>query len=171
MSMSAPSMPGTPVRTSSLSRTDRLVLWSIRAWVIGLKRRLDVVPPLREAFDRFGIADAAELVDGLMSVIACGAVRTLNVECVCSAAVSDDEGRLLAAAALHQGGRSFEARFLLRELLTPAASCDAGDILERLGAVLTAGDHRLSGWTIAGARFAFAPAPAAAARTPRPLLH
>lgn len=168
--MSLPA-PGTPIRTNILSRTDGLLLWSIRAWAIGLNRRLDIVAPLREAFDEFGIAAAAELVDALMCIVTCGAVRTPVIECVCDPCVSEDEGRLLAAAALHQAGHSFEARFLLREVLTPAASCDAGEILARLGAVLTAGNHRLSSWRIDAARFAFVPATEDVAATSRPTLH
>jgi hypothetical protein len=163
--------PGTPIRTSILSRTDRLLLWSIRAWVVGLNRRLDIVAPLREAFDQFGIAEAAELVDTLMCIVTCGAVRTPVIACVCDPSVSEDEGRLLAAAALHQAGHSFEARFLLREMLAPAASSDAGEILTRLGAVLTAGNHRLSSWAIDGARFVFVPATEAGVATSRPTLH
>ena len=168
--MSLPA-PGTAVRTSILSRTDRLLLWSFRAWVIGLNRRLDIVPPLQEAFGQFGIAEAAELVDALMSIVACSAARTLDIECVCGPSVSEDEGRLLAAAALYQGGQSFEARFLLREMLTPAGSCDAGEILARLAAVLTTGNHKLSNWMIDGARFVFVASTNGATQAPRPTLH
>jgi hypothetical protein len=168
--MSLPA-PGTAIRTNILSRTDRLLLWSIRAWVIGLNRRLDIVPPLREAFDQFGIAEAAELVDTLMCVVTCGAVRRPVIECVCDPSVSEDEGRLLAAAALHQAGQSFEASFLLREMLTPAASSDASEILARLGVVLTAANLRLSSWTIDGARFVFVPATDNPVQTSRPTLH
>jgi len=168
--MSLPT-PGTRIRATSLSRSDRLVLWAIRAWVIGLKRRLDVVPPLRAVFAKSGIVEAAELLDALMCVVACGAVRTLAVECVCDPVISEDESRLLAAAALHQSGQSFEARFILREILTPAASCDAGEMLERLGAALTAGNHKLSRWTIDLERFVFGLAPETAEKPIRPVLH
>ena len=160
------SAPATGIRTSHLSRPDRLLLWAIRAWVIGVKRRLDVAAPLALAFDRVGVPEGAELVDALMSVVACGAARTLAVECVCETRVSEDESRLLAAAGLYQQGRSFEARFLLREILTPAASCDAGQLLERLGAVLTAGNLGLSTWTIDIERFVFGPAPKPAKSPP-----
>ncbi|MGE0260130.1 MAG: hypothetical protein AB7H71_05695 [Alphaproteobacteria bacterium] len=165
------SAPATRLRTDQLSRPDRLLLWAIRAWVIGLKRRLDVAPPLAVAFHRAGVPEGGELIDALMSVVACGAVRTLAVECVCEAGVSEDESRLLAAAALHQQGRSFEARFLLREILTPAASSDAGQLLERLGAVLRTGDLALSTWTIGIERFVFGPAPDTDAKPMRPTLH
>jgi hypothetical protein len=168
MSLSA---PASRIRTSRLSRPDRLLLWAIRAWVIGLKRRLDVAPPLAVAFDRVGVPECAELVDALMSIVACGAVRTLAVECVCEAGVSADESRLLAAAGLYQQGRSFEARFLLREILTPEASCDAGQLLERLGAVLTAGNLGLSTWTIDIEQFVFGSAPKQAKEPVRPTIH
>jgi hypothetical protein len=163
------STPATGVGTGQLSRPDRLLLWAIRAWVIGLKRRLDVAPPLAVAFDRVGVPEGAEIVDALMSVVACGAVRVLAIECVCESRVSEDESRLLAAAGLYQQGRSLEARFLLREILTPAASSDAGQLLDRLASVLRAGDLALSTWTIGIERFVFGPAPAE--KPVRPTLH
>jgi len=170
MVMSLPA-PGTCVPLTQLSQPDRLLLWAMRAWVIGLQRRIDVLPPLRMAFAEFGIADAAELLDALMSIAACGALRTLSIDCVCSPTASEDESRLLAAAALHQARQGFGARFLLREMLTPAASRDAGEILERLAAVLTAGNCRLSCWPIDAARFVFAPAPEGTPQPTRPTVH
>ena len=95
------STPGRPVPVSLLPLPDRLVVWAIRAWVIGLKRRIDAAEPIQAAFGKYGIPQAACLFEGLMSVVACGALRPLVVECVCHETISDDERILLAAAALH----------------------------------------------------------------------
>lgn len=167
--MSLPA-PGTRVSMSHLCPADRLLLWAMRSWVIALKQRVDVAPALQAAFARFNIAECAEMFDALMSVVACGAVRTLAVECVCAGTISEDESRLLAAAALHQAGRGFEARFLLREMLNPASTCHAGDLLDRLGKALSVQRHVLSDWSMQPGRFVFASEPAPL-RQPAPTLH
>ena len=146
---------GAPHFTAQLDKPDRLLLWGMRAWVIGLKQRIDVAEPMRVAFDRFGIPDAVELVDALMSIIACGATRVLDIECVCHKAISEDEKRLLIAASLHQNGSSFEARFILRSILSSAASRAAAELLDRLGKVFRDGSLRLSIWPMETERLVF----------------
>jgi hypothetical protein len=143
------------VFTRQLPEPERVLLWAMRAWVIGLKRRFDVSEAIRSAFHTSRLPDATELIDALMSILACGATRTLVIECVCYPAVGDDEQRLLAAAALHQAGSGLEARFILRSMLAPAASLDAGEILDRLGASFAAEALRLSRWPLDTERSAF----------------
>jgi hypothetical protein len=60
--------PGRPVLVSQLPLPDRLVVWAVRAWVIGLKRRIDSAEPIRAAFDRYGIREAACLIDALKNL-------------------------------------------------------------------------------------------------------
>jgi hypothetical protein len=161
MMMHAP-LSGRPVATSRLPPPDRLLLWAIRAWVIGLKRRIDVREPIRSAFGRLKVAEtaeAADLIEALMSIVACGAVRPLAVECVCHKVLSDDERCLLRAATLHQDGRGFEARFLLRTILSPTASSGAGEILDRLGLLLAGAGLRPLGWAPQTERYVRAPGP------------
>lgn len=166
--------PGRPVLMSRLPLSDRLVVWAIRAWVIGLRRRIDAGEPIRAAFGKYGIPEAAYLIDGLMSVVACGASRTLAIECVCHDAISEDERVLLAAASLHQDGRGFEARFLLRTILSPTASGGAGEILDRLGVLLAGAGLRLYRWPPETERYVFGPAEDGSEPAPpprRPTLH
>jgi len=138
-----------------LARVDQLLLWGMRAWVMAMQQRVDVVAPLQAAFARFQITQAAELLDALMCVVACGASRVLTIECVCCASVSDDEQRLLAAAAACQCGQGLEATFVLRTILGPAACRDACEILHRLGSVMTSGGCELSRWELATERLVF----------------
>ena len=147
--------PGNPIRTSSLSRSDRLLLWAMRTWVIALKQRVDAAPPLEAAFTRYSLPAGAQLVDALMSVVACGATRPLTIECVCCGIASSDESRLLAAAGLYQRDQGFEATFLLRDMLAPAPSRAAGEILQRLSEVLLEGAQWLSAWELRTERFSF----------------
>jgi hypothetical protein len=145
-----------PAADHSLPYPERLLLWSLRAWVVGMRQRLDALVPIRSAFDQADAPAAAELVDALMSVIACGATRVLTVECVCHKGASEDESRLLVPATLHQAGRGREARFVLRDMLAPAASGDASELLDRIGSALATAGLRLSRIPGATQRFAFA---------------
>jgi hypothetical protein len=143
----------------------------MRAWVIGFKRRIDATTAIGAAFDRAGVAAAAEQVDALMCIVACGATRTLHVDCVCHETLSPDEWRLLTAAALHQAGRGLEAQFVLRTMLSPSASRDAGEILDRLGAALGAGSLLLPIPPRETERFAFDPSTDMSQSVGRPTLH
>lgn len=143
-------------KTSSLSRSDRLLLWAIRTWVIGLKQRTDATLPLDAAFAKYDVRDGACLIDALMSIVACGATRTLTVECVCCGELSGDESRLLNAAALYQSDRGLEAQFVLREFLAPTASRHAGQVLRQLSANMLDAAHKLSPWSFETERLAFA---------------
>jgi hypothetical protein len=155
----------------ALPPADRLLLWAIRVWVIGLKRRLDIDAETRAACARFGVPDAVELVDGLMSILACGATQVLCIECVCHPRLTEDEARLLRAAALHQANRGFEARFLLRAMLTAEASRDAGEILDRIGLVFAARGLRLSRGGADTERFVFGGDSESPPPVVRPTLH
>ena len=148
--------PGSPLATTTQLRpADRLMLWAMRTWVIALKQRVDADVPLRAGFGRFEVAEAAGLLDALMCIIACGATRTLAVECVCNPAVSADESRILAAIALHQRNRGFEATFILREIVGSPAITHAADTIARLAAMLSAASQLLSEWPLDVEQFAF----------------
>lgn len=150
--------PDRPILVSQLPLPGRLLLWTVRAWVIGLKERRDTREPIQAAFAMFNIPDAADLVDALMCIVARGAARLLTVECVCDKTVSEDERSLLAAAALHQDGRGLEARFMLRTMLSPHASGDAGQILDGLGAVFAVAGLKLFGCSAETERYVLGPA-------------
>jgi hypothetical protein len=116
---------------------ETMLLWSMRAWVIGSRRKIPVERQIEEVFDRIGAGDAVGALFGFMWVVGHGALRTLNVECVCNPGISADERCLLDVIALHQHRRSFEAMVLLRSLLAPRAALAAADSAARLTAALT----------------------------------
>lgn len=126
-------IPDAPGRLPGIPAAERLLLWGIRAWVVGVRRRIDADAAIVRTFAASGVAPAAPLIDPLMSVIACGATRRLTVDCVCHPHVSADERQLVQAAALHQAGRGFEACLLLRDALTASAARDAGAFLHGIG--------------------------------------
>jgi hypothetical protein len=120
---------------------DRVVLWTMRAWVIGITRKLPVDDQIQEAFTRLGAPDAAGQLCGFMWVLGHGACRTLAIDCVCKPGTSADERHLLDILALTQHGRTFEAMLLLRAMMRPGAANAGRDAALRVTASLTAAGH------------------------------
>ncbi|MEI9987086.1 MAG: hypothetical protein WDN69_30410 [Aliidongia sp.] len=133
-------MPATPLPTSvaALPFAERLLLWTMRAWVMGVHRRSSTEPQIRAAFTKAGTPDSTEDLERFMTRFAAGASRQIQVDCICKQEISDDERRLLDILSFLQQDRSFEAMILLRTMMTPnaavAASWDAGRLADRLKA-------------------------------------
>jgi len=128
----------------SLPYLEQLLLWSMRAWVIGFRRSLPVADRLEEVFAGIGAPEAGTHLHGFLWALGQGARRLLAVDCVCRPQVSEDERRLLDILALYQAGRSLEAVLLLRSLATPQAALAAGDSATRLGSALAAAGRLMS---------------------------
>ena len=141
---------------TALPQLEQLLLYSMRAWVIGFCRGLPIAERLDEVFAVIGAPDAAAHLCGFMWAVGHGARRLLAVDCVCRAEVSEDERRLLDVLALAQAGRSLEAVLLLRSLITPPAALAAGDSATRLGAALAAAGRTLSPRPLPTTRYALA---------------
>ena len=141
---------------TALPQLEQLLLYSMRAWVIGFCRGLPIAERLDEVFAVIGAPGAAAHLCGFMWAIGHGARRLLAVDCVCRAEVSEDERRLLDVLALAQAGRSLEAVLLLRTLITPPAALAAGDSAARLGSALAAAGRKLSPRALATTRYALA---------------
>lgn len=126
---------------SCLSSLENVLLWAMRAWVIGIGKRVPVEEQIVNVFTRFASPDAAGQMNGFVTILAHGAFRMINIDCVCKTLVSDDEKTLIDVFALTQHGRSSEALILLRSLVTPNAAVAAVDCAQKLMASLTA-----AGW-------------------------
>ena len=129
---------------ADLSRLENLLLWSMRAWVIGLHRRLPVEEQIDEAFAAVGAAGAAGLLCGFMWILGHGAGRVVEIDCVCHPGISDDERLLLDILALAQHDRSEEAVILLCSMVTARAALEAADSAGRVMACLGAAGQFLS---------------------------
>jgi len=141
---------------TALPHLEQLLLYLIRAWVIGFCRGLPIAERLDEVFAMIGAPEAAAHLYGFMWAVGHGARRLLAVDCVCRPEVSEDERRLLDVLALAQAGRSLEAVLLLRSLITPPAALAAGDSASRLGQALAAAGRTLSPRTLQTTRYALA---------------
>ena len=116
-----------------LPTTERIVLWALRAWVVGQRKRMAVDALIAERLEWIGAENLAPLFDAFIGMVALGAVRPLAIHCVCHRGLSEDERALLDALALAQSGRSFETVLLLRCFLAPTSATDAVRFACRIG--------------------------------------
>jgi hypothetical protein len=127
----------------TLSSIENILLWSMRAWVMGIGRGLPVAEKIEAVYGRVGAPEAPIQIYELMWIIGHGATRTLNVDCVCKRRVSGDERTLLDIVGLYQHGRSLEALVLLRTLVRPNAAMVAGLAASEIARILLAAGQRL----------------------------
>jgi hypothetical protein len=145
----------------SLPHLDGVLLWTMRAWVVGITEKIPVEEQIQDAFAKIGAPDASGQLFGFMWVLSHGARRMLNVDCVCKQHVSTDERCLLDILALSQQGRSFEALLLLRSMVSAGAATAAHDGAARVTAALTAAGRILQPRNLETARYVIAPEHAA----------
>jgi hypothetical protein len=119
-----------------LCQPERLLLWGMRAWVVGFRRAIPVEEPMARIFSAANAPDAPILIDAFMSLVACATPRPLTIECVCCKQVSEDERRLVDCVALLQAGRHMEALTVLRTILPSQAAPDGMELATRLAAIL-----------------------------------
>ncbi|MBC7801714.1 MAG: hypothetical protein H7Z10_13925, partial [Gemmatimonadaceae bacterium] len=140
----------------ALSIEEGVLLWSIRSWVMELRRPAGHEPRIDDMLDRFGVPDAAPYLKGFMFALSHGAARMINVQCVCCTSIGEDERALLDVLGLAQALRPFEALLLLHGLVTPAgaraALCSAegmGTVLADAGRFLPAPEEEVRRYAIA----------------------
>jgi hypothetical protein len=156
---------------SHLSRRERITLWTMRAWVIGITQRIPVEEQIQEAFQRIGAPDATGQLYAFMRILSQGACRMLDVDCVCSTNISDDERALLDILALSQHGRGFEAMILLRSMVKSTRALATADCVNDFVRALSAAGFHLPVRTLETSQYAFADQPFADVPAPAPTYH
>ena len=121
---------------ADLPMLENALLWSMRAWTIGLTRGIPVEERIDELFARIGAPAAAGQLYGFMWIIGHCAARALEVDCVCNPRISADERRLLDILALTQHGRAAEAQALLASLVSGQAAAAAAASAQQITAIL-----------------------------------
>ena len=139
----------------SLSRQERIVLWTMRAWVIGITQKIPVEEQIQDAFNRIGAPDATGQLYGFMWILSQGASRMLNVDCVCQPRLSRDERMLLDIMALSQHERTFEAMLLLRSLVRRGSAVAAAESAIKVTRSLSAAGFILPVRSMETTRYAF----------------
>jgi hypothetical protein len=141
---------------SQMSRPERIMLWTMRACVIGITQKIPVEEQIQDAFSRIGAPDATGQLYAFMWILSQGACRMLNVDCVCGAKISEDERALLDILALSQQGRTFEAMILLRSMVKGSRALATAECARDFVRTLSAAGFHLPIPTLETTRYAFA---------------
>lgn len=139
----------------AISRQERLLLWTMRAWVIGITQKIPVEEQIQDAFNRIGAPDATGQLYAFMWILSQGASRMLNVDCVCQNSLSRDERALLDILALSQHKRTFEAMILLRSIVRRGRAIAAGESAMRVATALSEAGFVLPVRSLETTRYAF----------------
>ena len=147
---------------SQLCRQERTLLWTMRAWVIGITQKIPVEEQIQDAFQRIGAPDATGQLYAFMWILSQAASRMLDVDCVCSTGISGDERALLDILALSQHGRGFEAMVLLRSMVKNTRALATAECVDGFVRTLSAAGFHLPVRALETSRYAFADVPALA---------
>jgi hypothetical protein len=115
-----------------------VLLWCMRAWVIGRCRGVATGTRIERALARIGLSEACGYLEGFMWALSRGARRTIEIDCVCHPEVSADERMLLAVFALEQQEAHDDAYAILARLLTERAATAACESAQHLALMLSA---------------------------------
>ena len=107
---------------AELPELERVLLWSMRVWVIGHCRQQLVSARIATALGEHGLEGSLPELDAFMGALSRGASRPIELLCLCRAEVSDDERLLLDAFALCQQDEADDAQTALCTFLTDHAA-------------------------------------------------
>jgi hypothetical protein len=121
---------------AALDAAERVLLVAICWWVAAFRRAEDPLPQLCADMAAAGVDDAALSIDGLMSVLARTARRTIDIHRPRCPSLSEDEQHLLNTASLAQVGDADRAERVLRTALLTAQGAELALVpIEGLGHV------------------------------------
>lgn len=103
---------------AALPPAQGVILWSMRAWVLGLARDTDMTVRIRGAFDGVDAPDAAGDLIAFMEALDAAGTRTIDVERMCNPRLSADERLLLDVFARIAAGNAAAAARVLRGMVT-----------------------------------------------------
>ena len=121
---------------AALPSAQGVLLWSMRAWVLGLARSLDMGARIRGAFAGLDAEDAAASLTGFMEALDDGGIRTIDIGRMCSLGITADERLLLGVFSAVQAGQASKAAAALRGMVAarsvPVALDRAEDVASAL---------------------------------------
>lgn len=129
-------MHDSPNERLALPAGQRILLWSMRVWVIGRHHDIAAAARIQAVMERLGADEAAAYLDGFMFALSRGATRGMAIHCACHDRVGTDERILLHVLCLVQEGRVSEAFALLRGVATDRAARAALSSAQGLGTEL-----------------------------------
>ena len=127
-----PNMAPRPTSMDDLDAAERLIVWSFRRWVIGLREnRAEHWSFVWNEFTRqFGAGAGKEALSGfaaLMKGVQCYARRTLHYHQPCCPCLGDDEVSVMRLVAACQSQQLLRARSIAEWLVAPEA---VGELLQ-----------------------------------------
>ncbi len=120
------------------------VLWSIRAWVIGVCCSIPVERRITKVLTKVAGQHAAQSLFGFALAITSGAQRKISISCMCNDQINRDEQALIDILSLYQRDRNVEAMMLLRSIVTAQAATQARESGEEFSQLLLASGHWLA---------------------------
>ena len=155
----------------TLPLVEHVLLWSMRVWVIGRLRDVDVTDHIREVYGQLQAVEASVYLELFMQALNRGATRTLDVNCVCYPEVTADESALLDVFALQQERCGEEALALLARMVTRNAAIAGCHSAGQLVLALNAAGQVLPRGSDASRRHAFLQYSSIYATSASPCLH
>ena len=113
-----------PDLTVDLDTAERVLLVALRWWIESCRKGDDPIPRLYQELQTAGAPDAAFPIDAVMTVVARGVIRPIDIHCPRCPHLSVDEKHLLRAASFAQAGESQLAEKVLRTTLLSAQGAD-----------------------------------------------
>ena len=111
------------LRFEMLTFRDQLLLWSARTWIMASAERPTLPPRVREGFEVAGVAEAANSLHELLSIISTSAHRTINFKPAACPMVASEEARFLTLVyAAREPAAMNYAYELLAAWVPPAAA-------------------------------------------------
>lgn len=142
---------------AALPPAQGVLLWSMRAWVLGLARSTSMADRIHAAFAGVEAEDAAPSLIELMETLDHGGIRTIEVERMCNPAISADERLLLGVFARVQAGDVASAAAILRGMIAHASVAAALHRVEDVASALLDAGHLLQDDASASRNAATAP--------------
>jgi hypothetical protein len=96
------------IAVPNLNDPERLLIWSIREWVISVMRAKDPIPKLIEGFSKVLIQEAVMPFNKMMRTISYSSSLPIDVRCHCSNLIGRTEIDLLCLIVIIQNKLSFD---------------------------------------------------------------
>ena len=96
------------IAVPNLNHPERLLIWSIREWVISVMRAKDPIPKLIEGFSKVLIQEAVMPFNKMMRTISYSSSLPIDVKCHCSNLIGRTEIDLLCLIAIIQNKLPFD---------------------------------------------------------------
>ena len=97
-----------------LKDSEKLLIWSIREWIINIMNGNDPLPKLTSGYTKFLIQEAVMPFDQLMRIISYYYCAPIDIKCHCSNLLGQTESDLLCLSSSIQNQKDFNLNQLIK---------------------------------------------------------